>query len=598
MCGINLLLTCFGDESSSPIVGMMEGTSHRGPDQARWMKVSATCYVGANRLKISGLDELADQPLVSEEERHVLVWNGALYNHWTLRNRLLDRGVSLRSSSDSEVLLHWFAIFGLKGIGDLEGMFSLFFIDLQRKRVVIARDLTGQKPLYYHKSGGQWLFSSEVKGILGSGLVPGILDTSQFVPYHYLRHPLPTHTFFQDVYQFPAGKVLELDFAGKETASMWLTLRPSKDTSGGASIFTELLTDAVMSHFHTEVPVGIILSGGADSTLLYELWYRETGMPLRSYTAVFEERYREMAEDGKFAKQVAKSYQGAHHEVLVTPDVFLVHWEAYCMGLDQPIGDSAGFLTWLIAKEATREVKVLISGAGADELMGGYNRHWAFLAYLKHRNLLLNFKNVSKIPGLPAGYRKFFEAIEPDSARTFMNLAALQTLPDSIATLLAVGLEKDSFGLNEALAYERKQYLTEDILKVFDNSCMAFGIEGRSPYLDYPILRFFEGMPERKQRELIGKKWIKESLVSFGRQDVAGRRKLGFGIPIVEWFHVHDGFKEKLLATLMQFDREFSAYLSPEMRTLVKFPQSAIKRNTLQVWNLFLLASWMNTHRL
>ncbi|WP_209329980.1 asparagine synthase (glutamine-hydrolyzing) [Lunatimonas salinarum] len=596
MCGINLLLNLPEGLSAQAIVAMMEATSHRGPDASNYTAVAPGTFLAANRLKISGMEDAANQPLFTADQQQVLAWNGALYNFGDLRNRLLRRGVVMRGGSDSEVLLHWLTLFGEEGVRDLQGMFSLVFVDRSKEKVLIARDLTGQKPLYFSQSNGGWLFSSEIRGILASGLVPKRLDRSQFMPYFYLRHTLPSKTFFEQIRQFPAGKVLVLGYNGRERASFWLSIKGGAGMRTNIARFEELLTDSVMTHFHAEVPVGIILSGGADSTLLYQLWYNETGIPLRSYTVAFEGRYEREFSDAVYARQVAASFRGEHREIKVSPKMFLEHWEPYCKGLDQPVGDSAGFLTWMIAKEARRDVKVLVSGAGADELLGGYNRHKAFLNYLNYSPALNKIRWMNRLPLLPAPYRKYLSGIAQDPMETYCHLAALERLPRDLLEYLKGHTSNEGVGLKAALSYDRKLYLIEDVLKVLDNSCMAFGIEGRSPYLDYPILAMFDELSEAAQQALIGKKWVKELLTSKGQEAVAKRSKLGFGLPILGWYK-HDGaFRSSVLDTLSRFDTDFGADLPPEMRKLTQSVNREMERRYLQVWNLYLLASWIYRH--
>src|SRR5690606_32766044 len=197
--------------------------------------------------------------------------------------------------------------------------------------------------------------------------------------------------------------------------------------------FKSMVLEAVLKHMEADVPVGIILSGGADSSLLLHLWYQETGIPLHTFTAVFESKYRKKYCDPQYAASLAEQYRCAHHEILISPGIVLENWEDYIASLDQPIGDSASFLTWMLAKEAKKFVKVLVSGAGADELFSGYDRHRAFQFYLKYPGL---FKFLGHLPFFfylfPRRIKKFFAAITDSHEETYLNFSSLKVIPPGL----------------------------------------------------------------------------------------------------------------------------------------------------------------------
>src|SRR5690606_12912401 len=290
-------------------------------------------------------------------------------------------------------------IYKEEGIKQLEGMFALIFIDRRAGKVIVARDSHGKKPLYYSRRHSQWLFSSEARGVVASGMFKKKLNSSQYVPYFYSRHSFPDESFFQGVKQVRPGEIMTIDFSGHLISSSSMEAEHVPVELPSLPQFQEMVVDAVIKNFQADVPVGLILSGGVDSTLLLHSWYQETGQPLHTFTAVFESSYRSKYNDPIFAAEVAKKYRCAHHEVLITEELVMEHWDEYIVSLDQPIGDSASFLTWMIAREAKQHVKILVSGAGADELFSGYDRHKAFRWYLKHRDKISRFSFVDKLRG-------------------------------------------------------------------------------------------------------------------------------------------------------------------------------------------------------
>ena len=387
MCGINLVLNC-PEKGEEAIQKMMKASRHRGPDHSAWLKAAPGIYLAGNRLKILDLGKAADQPIMTEDGKAFLVWNGALYNYQDLRNELLEQGVVFESRSDSEVFLHWLKLFGEKGVKQLQGMFAFAFVDKEEGKIIVGRDPFGKKPLYFNHQNGQWLFSSEARALAMSGLVAKQLDASQYIPYYYSRHTFPDHSFFEGIGQVMPGQVMVFDFTGYQHADIRLKIIQEQVDLPDVESFREMVLDAVLKQFHADVPVGMIFSGGADSSLLLQTWYKETGIPLNTFTAAFDPKYQGKYSDPEFASALAEKYHCAHHEVLISPETVFENWDGYISSLDQPVGDSASFLTWMIAKEAKKYVKVLVSGAGADELFSGYDRHRAFRFYLKNPALI------------------------------------------------------------------------------------------------------------------------------------------------------------------------------------------------------------------
>ncbi|MFC4870078.1 asparagine synthase (glutamine-hydrolyzing) [Negadavirga shengliensis] len=597
MCGINLVLNA--RKGDIAIHRMMEATKHRGPDHSSWVGINEKVFIAGNRLKILDLRDVANQPLLSDDGKLALVWNGALYNYQELRNRLLERGEAFRSHSDGEVLLKWLGAFGSEGIKQLRGMFAIVFVDSNKKQVLLARDPVGMKPLYYYHRDHVLLCSSESKSILLSGLVSATVDRKQYAPYFYCRHGMPDASFFEDLLQVLPGEVKLYGFEGQHIASHQLEMEQHAEQTPTKEVFKELLTDAVLRQFHADVPVGVLLSGGADSSLLYQLWYKETGIPLHTYTVGFGKAYRDQYDDASFAAEVAGKYPGAHHEIQVDPQTVLEVWPEYVKTLDQPVGDSASILTWILAREANKQVKVLASGAGADELFGGYNRHKAFSHYLA-RPVFWNFLSRLNLEKIPLGRekRKFLASIHASPERTFMNFSALGNLPDSLATQLRPYYPRQLSDYKAALEWDRTFYLVNDVLKIHDNACMAHGIEGRAPYLDWSLVSLSRGMTEAEHLRRRNKIWIRELLREEGLGRVADRRKLGFGLPIREWIRDNKNFRETVFSEIGAFEKKHGNAFPPVMRKIAQNPVSYYKEGFLFVWNLFVLSSWIRENGL
>jgi len=592
MCGINMVLN-FRQEGEEAVQKMMAATSHRGPDHFAWLEVTPNIFLAGNRLKIHELGEAGNQPVMTQDGEAILVWNGALYNYQELKNELLEGGVVFESRSDAEVLIHWLRKFGEKGVERLQGMFALIFVDRKKRNIIITRDLFGKKPLYYYHKDDRWLFSSEARGITASELIGKSLDATQYLPYFYSRHPFPDRSFFSNVKQVMPGQVMVLDFGGRVASKTILNIKEERVDLPTVPEFRELVLDLVLKNFHADVPVGVILSGGVDSSLLLHTWYQETGVPLFTFTAAFAPQYDSKYCDSKFAAALAAKYRCPHHEVLITPESVLLHWDEYIASLDQPIGDSASFLTWMIAKEAKKHVKVLISGAGADELFSGYDRHKAFKFYLKHKQMmqyLVGKKFLTKY--LPRRLKKLFEAVSSSPEETYLNFSSLQTIPLDLRAEFLRYFPKGLSPYKTAISWDRQYYLVNDVLKIHDNATMAHGVEGRAPYMDETLVTLSNSMSEEQHLSLNPKHWMKEILKQDGLGEIAARKKMGFGLPLQEWMASEPLFREKVFSTIQRFESISGMDFPEDMRQLGRCPQDHVQQSFLQLWNLFVLASW------
>ncbi len=595
MCGIHLLINPLEDGTKA-IRKMMDATAHRGPDCSGFSDLGQNVFLAGNRLKILDLSDASNQPFWSQNKDAVLVWNGALYNYQDLRNELLDLGYFFRTNSDSEVLLYWLMEFGSTKISALKGMYALIFANKKSGEITVARDPSGEKPLYFWSSGCSWCFSSETRGILAASTKNPVIDTDQFLPYFYFRHSFPDKTLYQNIQQILPGNGLMIPWNGENPKSIQWKKPYSESQAWTYSRFEKFLKDSVLKNFHAERPVGMILSGGADSSLLYAMWHEETGIPLSTYTATFEKEFQRKYEDPKFAQKLITRYPSHHHEVNITIKNVMENWDHYIRDLDQPIGDSAGFLTWMIAKEAKTEVKVLISGAGADELFAGYNRHQAYKKLLQNPNLFRFLQKFFTRFPLPGPLKKMLLSQENSLEQTYINYSALLPIPLKHQAHFTKWYPKSEDNFKNALEWDRTFYLVNDILKIQDTACMAHGIEGRSPYLDQELIGMSLNMSEKQHLELTGKTWIKEALNSRGLSYISKRKKLGFGLPLQEWLATDKEFRAWVFEPIIKMEKIWGKNFPEEMRKFASQPEKGVQNHFLIIWNLFLLASWLKQH--
>lgn len=572
---------------------MLQQSQHRGPDQHASFSPWPGLWVGVNRLKILHTGAEADQPFWSPDERSLLIWNGELYNYRKIRTLLTQMGINFITQSDTEVVLHVIRVFGIKGLEKLHGMFALIFVDLTEQSVLVARDKNGEKPLFYSQSPDSLIISSECKSI--QILKSSELETKQLEPYFYLRAPLLGNTFFKGIHEWKPdhySKILT------HSAFRWDQIPSETKLSyePNFSSFKKVLNEVVLNQFHADVPVGIQLSGGADSSLLYALWYKETGVALPSFTINVEHKYRKKYADGDATVRFTQQFPSSNRLIEIDQTTFWENWDDYLKSVDQPIGDSAGFLNWMIGKVAKESVKVLISGAGADELWGGYQRHKAFIVYQKRKDLLLKFQAIlEKIP-LGRSYQKFISGIDPDPQKTFLNFSGLDTIPEDLVEDYIRVFNRDLPDYSQMLDFDRQVYLVQDVLKMQDNALMVHSIEGRSPYLDYSMLEVRRNV---KDEELLkGKPWIKKCLGELDLAWISERKKMGFGLPLKEWFAENGEFSKRIFDSIKAFEKMHGEYFPRKMRVLAAKPELGVKDHFLILYNLFLLAEWVKLHKL
>lgn len=591
MCGIHLIWGKGANQKN--IQKLVNSTRHRGPDQEAIYSPWNGLWIGVNRLQILHPEPDADQPFRSEDGKSLLIFNGEIYNFQELRGLLSKMGIEFITQSDTEVLLHYLRVFGAKGLEKLNGMFALIYIDLINKSVLVARDRNGEKPLYYAQNPDSLIISSEIRGI--TNLQNYSPDWEQVNHYFYFRAPSPGKTFYRGISAWKPGRYSTIF---RHDTFRWDTLKLSENPANEVSqkSFSESLEKVVLNQFHADVPVGVLLSGGADSSLLYSIWYKKTGTSLPAFTIQVEKKYRVKYADADHAVRFAKQIPTDHHLIEIDQKIFLENWDEYIQSVDLPIGDSAGFLTWMIGKNAKSQVKVLISGAGADELWGGYQRHRAFSRYWDQHVFWSKWAVFFEQFPFGSNWKKFMSGIRPDPNQTFLNFSALQNPP-----LELIGDYERIFNpkLSEykrMLDFDRQCYLVQDVLKIHDNALMSHSLEGRAPYLDLNMLRLWQKVDDPKL--LIGKPWIKNILRKNDLGWVADRRKFGFGLPLKEWLGESGKFSKRVFQSLKEFDQIHGQNFSAPVRQLLKNPEFGAKTQFLALYNLFLLAEWSKLNRL
>ena len=526
---------------------------HRGPDQ-QGVHVSDSVSLGAVRLKIIDL-EGGDQPISSDDGQTTLVYNGEIYNYRELRQELERHGHCFRSRSDTEVVLRAFIEWDTACLPKLRGMFALALWQQNRRRLILARDRLGIKPLYFARRDGHIYFGSELKAILAHPEIPRVLDLAAldlYLSLHYVPWP---RTMIEGIEKLPPGHYLEWQ-AGEAALRRYWELRfdssPISEREA-ADQLDALLRRSIREHLVADVPLGVLLSGGIDSSTIVH--YAAEACPrLKTFSISFAGR---SFDETRYFRAVAERYGTDHHELDLARDLDL---EGVIRRLadyaDEPNGDSSLLPVWYLSQLCRRQVTVALSGEGADEIFGGYLTYQAdrlarlarVVPALARRALLAAARRSLPVSEDKIGreymIKRFLEGslLPPLEAHCYWNggfssqqkqrlaaFAPMQTL-DGLAQDAPAGF------LDRFLWFDQRYYLSDDILAKVDRMSMAHALEVRPPYLDHEIVEFAARLPERlKIRGGCQKYLLKFLMRDRLPKSILRRKKIGFDIPAHDW---------------------------------------------------------------
>ncbi len=559
MCGITGFTHRDGVFDPARVRAATDSLVHRGPDQQGTYE-SAIVSLGAVRLKIIDL-QAGDQPMISEDGNTVLVFNGEIYNHRTLRADLESRGEKFKTSSDTEVVLRAFLHWDKDCFARLRGMFALAIWSQDARRLVLARDRLGIKPLYFHLRDGELYFGSELKTIFAHPEFKRELDFTGLQYYLSLNYVPCPHTLVRGVEKLPPGHLLEWQDGDLEMEAYWrLRFEPQKQKSqeGAQEELDSLLRESVRDHLISDVPLGIWLSGGIDSSTILHYTRELCSSRVKTFSISFAGR---SFDETSYIRDIAARYDTEHHELDVGPSLDLpAAIEELAYYSDEPFADAGALPVWFLSALSRKHVTVALSGEGADELFGGYITYAADRYAALAQNVappirrgllgLLRYWPVSndKI-SLEYKVKRFLEGtlLPGDEAHCYWNgtfSAAQQdqfllernrtSVKDLFDTDLPAADEHGS--LNRYLAFDQRYYLADDILQKVDRMSMAHSLEVRPPFLDHRILEFAARLPERmkidgRQHKVVLKRLMRDKLP----MSVLRRAKTGLDIPAHDW---------------------------------------------------------------
>jgi asparagine synthase (glutamine-hydrolysing) len=613
MCGLFGIINVDGRpvdlEASKRVLSILE---HRGPDGSGYYH-HGNVFLGHTRLSIIDLAGGA-QPIYSEDGRYLVIFNGEIYNHEELRPALVAKGHRFKTRSDTEVLLHLFEDERERLLRKLIGMFAFAIYDTESGGLFLARDRIGIKPLYYSFDGTRFIFSSEMKAIVKSGLIPLEIDDRVVYQFLTLHHSIPPDTLIAGIKSLRAGHYLFVDGApGAETPFWDIESNAGTESLGFGEAerrIEDLLSDAVEKRLMSEVPLGLFLSGGVDSSLVAVLMHRLVGSGIKTFSIGFEEKeYSELP----YSRRVSRQIESDHVEIVVTPKDMLDNIASVLWFRETPISEASDIPIHLLCKAAAEKVTVVLTGEGGDEVFGGYAkyhfeevaRRLAPFANPFARAMLRN-KLADRITPQRLGtaldlllignrhrrYYRWFSFFREEELETYLrdDRRGLAGSRNPFADI--IDGKRFKTNVEEMQYLDIKVWLPDNLLLRADRLSMASGLEARVPFLDHRLVELSFSVPTRfKVRGSTGKYIVKRIAEKYLDRDILYRPKIGFEVPVGKW--LRSELKEMLVSHLLRSDSFCADYLKREsIERLIAEHVEGRRDHHKKLWILLNLELW------
>ncbi len=613
MCGIAGILRMDGGRVEKHWLSAMAARmAHRGPDgEGIWCDPEGQVGLAHRRLAIIDLNT-GGQPIANEDGSVIVILNGEIYNFLDLRPSLESLGHVFSTKSDTEVLVHAYEEWGSGMLTRLNGMFAFAIYDGRKRKLFLARDRLGVKPLYYYKNRDFFVFASELGGLIGNGLVPREIDIEALELYlHYQYTPCP-FSIYKGVRKLPPAEFAEVEISTRQVRlkNYWdIATDAEPDRSKGLKEWMgnleALIHDAVSIRLVSDVPFGAFLSGGTDSGLTVAMMAGKLSEPVRTFSIGLE---GESEDELPYAKTVAEKYQTRHEEFRVTPEGLTII-PKLCLHFGEPFADSSGVPTYYVSQMASSKVKMVLTGDGGDEIFGGYVTYNDLLS-AKRFDFVSNgiIRRMTKL--IPRGLRVWLDFVGSswdqqhdrlmshftiDERKKLLGNRVRLSPADYFARLHHSGW-KDI--VLKAQYLDLKTYLSDDVLVKVDRMSMANSLEVRSPLLDYRIAEAAFSMPtslkipEHTEGAVRGKFILKEIASDYLGKTYVYKAKQGFGVPIDRW--LREDRTKYLADTLLSASSPVYDFVDkPFVESMAREHQSGRYNHCAKLWNLLMLDGWL-----
>ncbi|HMX77298.1 MAG TPA: asparagine synthase (glutamine-hydrolyzing) [Chitinophagaceae bacterium] len=627
MCGITGFVDFNGNSNIQTLKSMSDALLHRGPDDEGHEIINhhkTQIGFGFRRLAIIDLTAAGHQPMKSPDGRLTIIFNGEIYNHAELRTILESKGHSFKSHSDTEVILHSYMQWGISCIEKFTGMFAIALHDSHQEKLFLIRDRAGVKPLFWYFKNDLMLFGSELKVFHQHDAFKKEIDRGALSLYFQHGYIPAPHCIFCDTYKLIPGHFLTIDLKNKnvQTTCYWNVTdfynKPKLKISESDAIeeTEKILSKAFKYRMVADVPVGVFLSGGYDSSLVTALLQKDSMQKIKTFTIGFEE---ESYNEAPHARKVAAHLGTEHHEFTCTYQEAMDIIPLIPEISDEPLADSSIIPTYLVSKLARKQVTVALSADGGDETFAGYTKYAKALNYLNKLKQLPSFaKSLSQIPAF------FWQTVSPSNLAIPDRAHKLQLIlkarhPVEAFNIITQGmtqlevqqllLQPTDFPLTPFEEYDElkvtdlldnflwldyKTFLPDDILQKVDRATMAVSLEGREPLLDHHIIEWAAQLPsEYKLTNGVSKFLIRKITHKYIPKEIMEREKMGFNIPYEKWFKAE--LKELLIQTLDSNSlNKYQILNTTIIEKITKTYFLDTKIDFQRLWSILVFQLWFN----
>jgi asparagine synthase (glutamine-hydrolysing) len=617
MCGI-----CGFNWNDSELISRMNNVIvHRGPDQEGTYCCDDVSF-GHRRLSIIDLSEHGRQPMFNEDGSICLIFNGEIYNFQQLRDELTSKGHSFSSDSDSEVIIHAYEEYGVEALHKLQGMFAFAIYDKNQKSIFLARDRVGIKPLYYYQKDGKLVFASEIKAILEDKNIAREINHQALYDYIGFEFVPAPDTMFQNIFKMPAGYYMVVKDGQSQLKQYWdVSFQQKRSWSSydeAVEQLRSLLDASVKSHLISDVPLGVFLSGGLDSSTLVAMMRRHISGPLKTFTIGYHDKsFSEL----DYASQVA-DYFDTDHQVLMLDNINADYVEKTLYHLDEPMTDLSTVPLYLLCKQAREHVTVCLSGEGADESFAGYDRFKAsklnlffnilpdvvkkqivgkIIARLPDQpqkkgliNMLKRFVEGANLPPEGKHLRWQYFSSESQNRSLFSDSFKSKTVFDPFRLVREYSERCDaSDRINKEVYLDMRFMMTDSVLMKVDKMSMASSLEVRVPLLDHVLVEFVASLPgDWKLKGFETKHVFRSALEGLLPDNIVHRGKQGYSLPVK---HLLRGELKPYMISLLNDSRVIRENMNIDyVNRLVQEHCDMVHNHNHVLWALMNVAIWHN----